>query len=103
MQTGNVAVNNKIGKETYLKYNVKRGLRNKDGTGVVAGITHIGDVLGYEMIDGVKIPTEGRLLYRGYELSDLVNGFLADKRPGFEEIAYLLIFGDLPNQKKLKN
>ncbi len=102
MQTGNVAVNNKIGKETYLKYNVKRGLRNKDGTGVVAGITHIGDVLGYEMIDGVKVPAEGRLLYRGYELTDLVNGFLTDKRPGFEEIAYLLIFGDLPNPKKLK-
>lgn len=102
LQTGNVELHNKTKKETYEKYNVKRGLRNKDGTGVVAGITHIGNVLGYEMIDGKKVPAEGRLIYRGYELTDLVNGFLADKRPGFEEIAYLLIFGDLPDQKTLK-
>lgn len=100
---GNIAVNNKIEKSTYDKYNVKRGLRNKDGTGVVAGITHIGNVLGYEMIDGVKTPAPGRLLYRGYELSDLVRGFLRDDRPGFEETAYLLMFGELPDSVTLAN
>ena len=100
---GNIIVNNKIEKSTYDKYNVKRGLRNKDGTGVVAGITHIGNVLGYEMIDGVKTPATGRLLYRGYELSDLVHGFLSDDRPGFEETAYLLMFGELPDRTTLEN
>ena len=102
-RAGNIVINNKIEKSTYDKYNVKRGLRNKDGTGVITGITHIGNVIGYEMIDGVKTPCEGRLVYRGYELNDLVNGFLKEDRPGFEETAYLLMFGELPDKSTLEN
>ena len=77
--------------------NVKRGLRNSDGTGVMAGYTQIGNVQGYSMIDGEKTPMEGRLFYRGYNMSDLISGFLSEGRFGFEEIAYLLLFAKLPN------
>ncbi len=100
---GDIIRNNKISRDTYDKYDVKRGLRNKDGTGVIAGITHIGNVIGYEKKDGKKVPAEGRLVYRGYEINDLVNGFLSDGRFGFEETAYLLIFGNLPDSHTLEN
>lgn len=100
-RTGSLSLNNKIDRATYDRYDVKRGLRNKDGTGVVAGITNIGNVIGYEKIDGVKTPIPGRLVYRGYEITDLVNGFLSENRPGFEETAYLLLFGELPDADTL--
>lgn len=80
--------------------NIKRGLRNADGTGVMAGCTKIGSVQGYSIIDGEKTPMEGRLIYRGYNVKDLISGFTQDKRFGFEEIAYLLLFGRLPSAEE---
>ena len=77
---------------------IKRGLRNADGTGVMAGCTKIGSVQGYAIIDGEKTPMEGRLIYRGYDIMQLISGFTREKRFGFEETAYLLMFGRLPTQ-----
>ena len=77
--------------------NIKRGLRNADGTGVMAGCTKIGSVQGYAIIDGEKTPMEGRLIYRGYDINQLISGFTRENRFGFEEVAYLLLFGSLPN------
>ena len=86
----------------YKKYNVKRGLRNANGTGVVVGLTGIGEVFGYETDEEKnKIPKEGQLYYRGYEISSLVQSFIDEDRFGFEEITYLLIYGDLPNTRQL--
>ena len=85
----------------YERYNVKRGLRNEDGTGVLVGLTEVGEVMSYIVDDAERIPVEGRLFYQGIEISDLVNGFYQDKRFGFEETAYLLLFGDLPNENEL--
>lgn len=79
---------------------IKRGLRNADGTGVMVGCTKIGSVQGYAIIDGEKSPLEGRLIYRGYDINQLIAGFTREKRFGFEEICYLLLFGDLPNGKE---
>ena len=92
--------NNRIDSKLYDKYSVKRGLRNSDGTGVMAGITRIGNVIGYSIIDGEKTPLEGKLYYRGYEINDLINGFTSAGRFGFEEITYLLLFGELPSQSQ---
>lgn len=92
-----------LNNEIYDKYNVKRGLRYKDGRGVVAGLTSIGDVSGYKIEDGVKVPAEGHLRYRGYELSDLVKNCGTDGRFGFEETAYLLLFAKLPTKAELEN
>ena len=89
--------NNQISPEHYKKYNVKRGLRNEDGSGVLVGLTEIGDVHGYIMDESEKVPVEGKLRYRGIEIQDIVEGFQADKRFGFEEVVYLLMFGQLPN------
>ena len=87
----------KIPREAFTKYGVKRGLRNEDGTGVLVGLTNIGNVVGYERNDdGSLRPCPGRLYYRGYELDDLVSPLLKEKRFGFEEIAYLLLSGNLP-------
>ena len=77
--------------------NIKRGLRNADGTGVMAGCTKICSVQGYAIIDGEKTPMEGRLIYRGYDINQLISGFTRENRFGFEEVAYLLLFGSLPN------
>lgn len=93
--------NNSIPPELYSKYNVKRGLRNADGTGVLVGLTSIGDVHGYIMVDDEKTPDTGRLRYRGIEVEDLVNGFQSDHRFGFNEVAYLLLFGVLPTASQL--
>ena len=87
----------------YDHFNVKRGLRNADGTGVVAGITSISNVHGYLTDEGVKIPDEGRLTIRGYDIKDLVDGAVAEGRPGYEEVAYLLLTGDLPTTSQLEN
>ena len=80
---------------------VKRGLRNSDGSGVMAGYTQIGNVTGFALIDGERIPLDGRLTYRGYDVLQLIDGFTRDDRYGFEEIAYLLLLGELPSQEEL--
>ncbi len=92
--------NNQIDPENYKKYNVKRGLRNEDGSGVLVGLTTIGDVHGYIMDENEKVPVEGRLRYRGIDVRDIVEGFQSQGRYGFEEVIYLLIFGQLPNKKE---
>lgn len=90
-------------KDLFKQYRVKRGLRNEDGTGVMAGLTSVGAVIGYYIDDGEKIPVEGHLRYRGYDLVDLVKNCEKEGRFGFEEVAYLLLFGDLPSKQKLKD
>ncbi|NLF34473.1 MAG: citrate/2-methylcitrate synthase [Clostridiales bacterium] len=92
---------NQIDASCYKKWDVKRGLRNEDGTGVMAGVTQIGSVLGYYMQDGERIPAEGKLIYRGIDTEDLISGFMSEKRFGFEETAYLLLFGSLPTRTQL--
>lgn len=87
--------------QLYKKYGVKRGLRNSDGTGVMAGITQIGNVEGYYLRDGEKLPREGELIYRGYDIKDLIHGFMSERRFGYEETAYLLLFGTLPDRAQL--
>ena len=94
--------NNAIDRELYVKLDVKRGLRDLDGTGVRAGLTNISDVCASKMVDGVRVPIPGSLYYRGYNIKDLVKGFLDDGHFGFEEISYLLLFGELPNEGELK-
>ncbi len=85
----------------YEKYSVKRGLRNADGTGVMAGVTKIGNVKGYIMEDGERVPVPGQLFYRGIDVQDLIRGFTSENRFGFEETAYLLMFGALPTKAQL--
>ncbi len=87
----------------FTNYNVKRGLRNPDGTGVMAGITKIGNAHGYIINEGDKMPIEGELYYRGYNVTDLIRGYTEEGRFGFEETAYLLFFGDLPSKNQLAN
>lgn len=94
--------NNAIDRDLYVQHNVKRGLRDLDGRGVLAGLTNISDVCASRDENGVRIPIPGNLYYRGYNIKDLVNGFLNDDHFGFEEIAYLLLFGVLPNRTELK-
>ena len=95
--------NNAIDKELYTKYEVKRGLRDLNGKGVLAGLTNISDVCASKIVDGKSVPCEGNLYYRGYNIKDLVKGFLDAKHPGFEETTYLLLFGELPTKKQLKD
>lgn len=93
----------KIDAELFRKLDVKRGLRNEDGTGVLVGLTNIGNVVGYERTaDGLK-PIEGRLYYRGYEIADLSKAVLSEQRFGFEEVAYLLLSGRLPDNEELED
>ncbi len=92
-----------IDSELFTKYDVKRGLRDLNGKGVLAGLTNISDVRAKEIIDGVEVPTHGRLFYRGYDVKDLVHGFTKDNRFGFEEITYLLLFNKLPDKEELAN
>ena len=91
-----------ISPKYYERYDVKRGLRNQDGTGVMAGVTLIGNVKGYVIEDGEKIPAPGRLLYRGINVEELIDGFTRAGRFGFEETAYLLMFGGLPTAGELE-
>jgi len=88
--------------EVYDDYNIKRGLRNPDGTPVMAGITAIGDVRGYYMQDGEKIPIDGKLKYRGINIKTIVENCETESRFGFEESAFLLIFGFLPTRELLE-
>jgi citrate synthase len=87
----------------FEKYSVKRGLRNADHTGVLVGLTNIGDVVGYTKENDKLVPVDGRLIYRGIDVQDLVNGALSQKRHGFDETVYLLLSGALPNAKELKD
>ena len=96
-----VKATNIIPQELYEHHNVKRGLRNANGTGVLVGITHVGNVVGYEKINEVKVPVEGQLFYRGISLVDIVDGFQREGRLGFEETTFLLLFGHLPNATEL--
>lgn len=101
--SGLVSHATEIDKTLFDEYNVKRGLRNPDGSGVLVGLTNIGDVVGYvKDEEGVK-PVEGNLRYRGYPITQLVKGFQADKRPGFDEASFLLLTGQLPNKAQLNN
>lgn len=96
--------NNKINPEDYTKYDVKRGLRDLNGKGVLAGLTEISDVHASEQLpDGTSVPCDGELYYRGYNVCQLVQGFVADSRLGFEETCYLLLFGQLPDKKQLQD
>jgi len=92
---------NHIDPKSYANENVKRGLRNADGTGVLAGLTRVGSAQGYYMQDGAKTPMDGRLVYRGIDIRDLVAGVSEDKRFGFEEVVYLLLCGTLPDGGQL--
>ena len=95
--------NDYIESELYVKNNVKRGLRNSNGTGVLVGLTKIGEVIGYDVDEKKnKIPVEGKLYYRGYSIEDLVNSCIEEERFGFEEITYLLILGSLPTRSELE-
>ena len=98
---GEFQKHNYIDPSYYEHIDVKRGLRNADGTGVMAGITQIGNVQGYYIQDGERVPMEGRLIYRGISIEDLIHGFMSEGRFGFEETAYLLLFGALPTRKEL--
>ena len=86
----------------YKKYDVKRGLRDLNGTGVLAGLTQISNIVAFKDVDGVKTPCDGELYYRGINIKKLTAGFLEEDRFGFEETAYLLLFGMLPNEDELK-
>lgn len=90
-----------IKKELYTKYGVKKGLRDENGLGVLTGLTNISQIKAFDKIDGKNVPCDGQLLYRGYDVKDLVKGGKG-KRHIFEEAAYLLLFGDLPNTAQLK-
>lgn len=93
--------NNQIDDELYSRYDVKRGLRDLNGKGVLTGLTEIAEVKSYTIDDNEMIPCEGKLYYRGYNVEDLVRGFVKEHRFGYEETAYLLIFGALPTKKEL--
>ena len=95
MKSGRINLN------LYTEYDVKRGLRDSNGNGVLTGLTEISDVLGYKYLDGKKMPDEGSLYYQGYRVRDLVGGF-RDRKFGFEETTYLLLFGELPNERQLQ-
>lgn len=92
--------NNAIDPELYNKYEVKRGLRDINGKGVLTGLTEISEIHSSDIIDGKSVPCEGQLFYRGYNIEDLING-LNGRRYGFEEITYLLLFGELPSMDEL--
>lgn len=96
-----VVKNNKIDPKLYEKFSVKRGLRNEDGTGVMAGITNICNVHGYIVNEGEREPMDGELIYRGYSINDIIDNTIQENRFGFEEIIYLLLLGDLPDAQQL--
>lgn len=92
-----------IDSELYTEYEVKRGLRDQNGKGVLAGLTHISDVRATKIVDGKSVPDYGELFYRGYNVKDLCNGFSSGRKYGFEETSYLLLFGKLPTEIELKD
>lgn len=90
-----------INPELYTKYDVKRGLRDINGKGVMAGLTHISDIISSKEVDGKSVPCEGELYFRGINIQDIVRGFISEGRFGFEETAYLILFGTLPDKDQL--
>jgi len=92
-----------ISRDLYTRYSVKRGLRNEDGSGVLVGLTRISSVIGFKIVDEEVVPIEGELYYRGINIHDLVSGIQQEKRLGFPEVIYLLMFGKLPNEKELND
>ncbi len=92
-----------IDKSLYTKYDVKRGLRDVDGKGVLTGLTDISEILQNKVVDGKTVPIDGQLYYRGYNVEDIVAGFVADNRFGFEETTYLLLFGKMPTAQELED
>jgi citrate synthase len=93
--------NDPIDPSLYEKFDVKRGLRNANGTGVLVGLTSIGDVVGYDVKDGKKVAVPGKLLYRGYDVAELIKDAESHSQFGYEQAAYLLLFGSLPTQDEL--
>ncbi len=93
--------NDPIEQDLYQKYDVRRGLRYLDGRGVLVGLTRVGDVVGYEIIDGQKVAVPGKLIYRGYDVEDIIKDTEAQKQFGYEQTVYLLLFGELPTQDEL--
>lgn len=97
-----LCTDNVINTELYGKYEVKRGLRDINGKGVLTGLTEISEIKSSENINGTDTPCEGKLFYRGYDIEKIVEGFIKEKRFGFEEVTYLLLFGTLPNKSELE-
>ena len=95
--------NNYINPDYYQRFDVKRGLRNSDGTGVLAGLTRVCSVEGYYMDDGEKVPKHGRLIYRGINMNDIVENCEKENRFGYEEVVWLLMFGSLPTKEQLEH
>ena len=98
---GELEKNNSIRPSDFERYHVKRGLRNEDGTGVMAGLTRICSVEGYYILDGEKVAKEGKLSYRGYDINNIVENCVSENRFGFEEVVWLLLFGELPTPAQL--
>lgn len=94
--------NNRIEPALYLEHKVNRGLRDLNGKGVLTGLTEVSDVISKKTVNGKEVPCKGELYYRGYPVEDLIDGIIADNRYGFEEIIYLLIFGELPKKEELE-
>lgn len=90
---------NKIDNELYTKYDVKKGLRNEDGTGVLIGLTRIADVVGYKLVNGKKMDDQGELYYRGIPITQLCRNLDQDEICGYEETCFLILFGHLPTQR----
>lgn len=97
-----VELNDQINPNLYQEYDVKRGLRYSDGRGVLVGLTQVGDVVGYEVRDGKKIAVPGKLIYRGHDIEDLIRDTVSHDEFGFEQTAYLLLFGELPTVQQLQ-
>ena len=95
--------NGRIDPQLYIDNKVNRGLRDLNGKGVLTGLTEISDIISKKVIDGEEVPCEGELYYRGYPVEDIVNGVLKDGRFGFEEVVYLLIFGELPTKEEFES
>ena len=95
--------NTTIDQSLYDKYKVNRGLRDLNGNGVLTGLTEVSEIISGKMVDGKKVPMDGELYYRGYDIRDIVNGFMSEGRYGFEEVTYLLIFGRMPNENELED
>ncbi|ULQ59428.1 citrate/2-methylcitrate synthase [Brucepastera parasyntrophica] len=93
--------NDMIDPELYVKYNVKRGLRDSDGKGVLVGLTQVGNVYGYEVVDDKLVAVPGKLIYRGYDVEDIIKDVETSDEYGFEQVVYLLLFGELPTASQL--
>ena len=94
--------NSRIESDLYTQYQVNRGLRDLNGNGVLTGLTEISEIQSHKVVDGVQVPCEGKLYYRGVDIEDIVKGFIEEKRFGFEEATYLLLFGELPTAEQLR-